>query len=242
MAAILSRPECVNQETDELPTSRGLRYLVVFEAEWRIYASANYAIIGSDNGLSPLRRQAIIWTSAGLPMIRLLGTNFSAVLIEIQTFSLKKMRLKMPSAQCCPFCLGLDVFLTRFVSQVIWDIWNILVTVESVRSLLMPWHHSWWRQMESFSALLVFCAGNSPVTGEFTAKRPVTRSFNVFFNLRLNKQMSKQSRGWWFETQSRSLWRHCNVVQRHVQPSLCRRPGWHIPVYPAPLTCIALVW
>ena len=73
---------------------------------------------------------------------------------------------------------------------------------------------SWWRhQMETFSALLALCAGNSPVPGEFPAQRPVTRSFSVFFELRLNKQLNKQSWGWWFETQSRSLWlwRHRNV-------------------------------
>ena len=64
--------------------------------------------------------------------------------------------------------------------------------------------------METFSALLVICAGNSPVTGEFPTQRPVTRSFDVFFDLRLNKWLSKQSGGWWFETPSRSLWRHYN--------------------------------
>ena len=53
--------------------------------------------------------------------------------------------------------------------------------------------------------------GNSPITGEFPAQRPVARSFDDFCYLRLNKQLSKQSRGWWFETLSRSLWRHCNV-------------------------------
>ena len=72
---------------------------------------------------------------------------------------------------------------------------------------------SWWRhQMETFSALLSICAGNSPVTDEFPAQRLVTRSFDVFFDLRLNKRLSKQSCGWWFETPSRPLWRHCNVV------------------------------
>ena len=54
--------------------------------------------------------------------------------------------------------------------------------------------------METFSALLALCEGNSPVT----------RSFDVFFDLHLNKRLSKQSWGWWFETHSRSLWRHCN--------------------------------
>ena len=66
--------------------------------------------------------------------------------------------------------------------------------------------------METFSALLTLCARNSPVTDEFHAQRPVTRSFDVFFDLRVNKRLSEQSWGWWFETPARSLWRHCNSV------------------------------
>ena len=65
--------------------------------------------------------------------------------------------------------------------------------------------------METFSALLAICAGNSPVPSEFPTQRPVTRSFDVFFDLRLNKRLSKQSWGWWLETLSRLLWRHRNV-------------------------------
>ena len=72
---------------------------------------------------------------------------------------------------------------------------------------------SWWRhQLEKFSALLALHAGNSSVTGEFPAQRPVTWSFDVFFHLRLNKRLSKQWSGWWFETPSLPLWRQCNVV------------------------------
>ena len=70
--------------------------------------------------------------------------------------------------------------------------------------------------METFSALLALCAGNSPVTGEFPAQRPVTRCFDIFFDLRLNKRLSKQSWGWWFETPSRPLWRHCNELGKSV--------------------------
>ena len=66
-------------------------------------------IIGSDNGLSLERRQAIIWTNAGILLIGPLGTKFSEILIEVQTFSLKKIRLKMSSAKCCSFRLGLNV-------------------------------------------------------------------------------------------------------------------------------------
>ena len=67
------------------------------------------AIIGSDNGLSPDRRQAIIWTNAGLLLIGPLGTNFIEILIGIQTFSFKKMRLEVSSAKWRPSCLRLNV-------------------------------------------------------------------------------------------------------------------------------------
>ena len=67
-------------------------------------------------------------------------------------------------------------------------------------------------QMGTFSALLAICAGNSPVPGEFPTQRPVTRSFDVFFDLRVNKRLSKQSWGWWYETPSCPLWSHHNVI------------------------------
>ena len=67
--------------------------------------------LGSDNGLSPGRRQAIIWTNAGISLIGPLGTNFSEILIGIQTYSFKKMHLKMSSAKWRPFCLGLNEFI-----------------------------------------------------------------------------------------------------------------------------------
>ena len=70
----------------------------------------------------------------------------------------------------------------------------------------------WRHQMETFSALLAICEGNSPVSGEFPARGPVTRSFGVFCDLRLNKRLSKQCWGCWFETPSRPLWRHCNEM------------------------------
>ena len=72
--------------------------------------------------------------------------------------------------------------------------------------------YSTWRrhQMETLSAVLTLCAGNSPVTSEFPSQRQVTRSFGVLFHLCLNKRLSKQSRCCWFETPSCSLWRQCN--------------------------------
>ena len=100
---------------------------------------------------------------------------------------------------------------------------------------------AWWcHQMETFSTLLVLCAGNSSVTGGFPSQRPGTQSFDVSsFDLCLNKRLSKQSRRWWFETLSHSLWPYCNgpntdpyvsrsVNQHKVRPqtkwsAICRR-------------------
>ena len=75
-------------------------------------------IIGSDNGLSPGRRQAIIWTSAGILLIGPLGTHFSETLIKIYKFSFKKMRLKVSSAKRRPFCVGLNVLTEQMLSQI----------------------------------------------------------------------------------------------------------------------------
>ena len=76
---------------------------------------------------------------------------------------------------------------------------------------------SWWRhQIDTFSALLAFCAGNSPVTGQLPSQRPVTRSFGVFFDLRMHKLLSKQMRRRRFGTPSQSLWRHCDAMSETV--------------------------
>ena len=81
--------------------------------------------------------------------------------------------------------------------------------------LLKPFYPVPWPRhpTETFSALLAMCAGNSPVPGEFPAQRSVTQSFDVFFDLRLNKRLSKQSWDRWFETLSRPLWRHRNAFR-----------------------------
>ena len=77
---------------------------------------------------------------------------------------------------------------------------------------LIEWS-SWWRhQMEKISVLLALCE----VNGEFISQRPVTRSFDVFFDLLLNRRLNKQPIRRWFETPSRSLWRHCNWIMYFV--------------------------
>ena len=94
---------------------------------------------------------------------------------------------------------------------------------------------SWWRhQIETFSALLPLCEGNPPFTGGFPSQRPVTRSFDVFFNLRLNKGLNKHSGCRWFETPSRSLWPLCNdgLYHRFVIVTswaiLCYSKAWFL--------------
>ena len=83
------------------------------------------------------------------------------------------------------------------------------------------WDTRWCHQMETFSALLAICAENSPVLGEFPTQRPVTWSFDVFFDLRLNKRLSKQAWGCWFETLSCPLWHHCNIIDYSVTAEYC---------------------
>ena len=79
---------------------------------------------------------------------------------------------------------------------------------------------SWWRhQLKTFPALLALCEKEFSVDRWIPSQRPVRLCFDVFFDLRLNQRLNKQSRRWWFETSSRSSWRHCNV--EHSVP--CRK-------------------
>ena len=97
--------------------------------------------------------------------------------------------------------------------EVMGSLWSSIQTSRASGQVELGGDFSWWRhQMETFSALLDICVGNSPVPDEFPTQRPMTRSFDVFFDLRPNKRWSKQSWGWWFETPSCPLWRHCNVM------------------------------
>ena len=93
-------------------------------------------IICSDNGLAPRRRQAIIWTNAGLLLIGPLGTNFSEILIEMLTFSFKKMRLKVSSGKCRPFCPGLNVLKA-------WCQADDKQLPQAMRSSSLMWDSSW---------------------------------------------------------------------------------------------------
>ena len=84
-----------------------------------------------------------------------------------------------------------------------------------------------------FPRYWLLCAGNSPITDEFPSQRPVTQSFDVFFDQHLNKRLSKQWWGWWFETPLHPSWRHCNVVSSFI--NICCGHDVHI------LTAVSLI-
>ena len=89
------------------------------------------------------------------------------------------------------------------------ELWRDLILLHYI---LVWWSYFMMTPSNWNVALQALCAGNSPVTGEFPSQRPVTRSFDIFFELHLNIRLSKQSRRQWFETPLRSLWRHSNVT------------------------------
>ena len=110
------------------------------------------AIIGSDNGLSPCRRQAIIWTNVEILLIGPLGTNFSEILIEIHTFSFNKMHWKMSSGKCRPFCLAFNVLnqcsaaavfvdsiKERRVSFILWTLYDLWKNI--INTKYATWFH-----------------------------------------------------------------------------------------------------
>ena len=110
------------------------------------------------------------------------------------TVSIRSNKKTLPINQCCPIPI---CSTHRINGSFLQNFWIII---------------SWRRhQMETFSTLVALCEGNTSVTGGFPSQRPVTHRFDVFFDLRLNKWLSKQSRRWWSETPSRSVWRHSNV-------------------------------
>ena len=109
-------------------------------------------IIGSDNGLSPGRRQAIIWTNAGILLIEPLGTNFNEILINIHTFSFKRMHLKLSSGKYRPSCLGLNVFNAywnnHFCYQHYWlaiELKLKLTLIDEYQSCNKYTHHWSWK-------------------------------------------------------------------------------------------------
>ena len=110
--------------------------------------------------------------------------------------------LNMSSAKWWPFCIGLNVLI-------FWESHNLLPVVRvSDKHLMMT------SSNEKGFRVAGHLWGEPSVNGGFLSQRPVTQSFDIFFHLRLSKLLSKQPRRGWFETQSCSLWRLCNVLAR----------------------------
>ena len=155
--------------------------------------------------------------SRNLPTLQGLSNGtFNENIVELCEYQLKarnpiaftylEVRIKDDLHTCLPSFLNTICKHKEKKREII-----LCVLLKSTYSSLANWNImvSWWRhQMETLSALMAICAGYSPVTGEF--QLPVTRSFDVSFDLCLNKWLRKQSWGWWFETPSRPLWRYCN--------------------------------
>ena len=113
-------------------------------------------IIASDDGLSPGRRQAIIWNNAEILSIGIFGTKFSEILIEILIFSFKKMRLKVSSAKWRPFCRGLNVLkhVNSDICKIITRIWSKPSCYSILWSLMdsgSKVSHKYWWAFGSFS-------------------------------------------------------------------------------------------
>ena len=142
-------------------------------------------IIGLGNGLSSIQKQEALRIKCEMAAIlqRTFQDSFSCM--KIAEYWLK--------------------FHRHLFSRVKLRIWQQQFSLNSDGAI------PWWRyQMETFSMLLALCAGNSPGTGEFPLQRPVTPSFDVSFDMHLNKWFSKSKRQW-FEMPSHSLWHYCNV-------------------------------
>ena len=130
---VLSAPDGPHVGSTNLAITDVIGYIILTHWGLVTHICVNkLTIIGSDNGLSPGRRQAIIWTNAGILLIEPLWTNFSEISIEIHTFSFKAMHLKMSSGKRRPFCLGLNVL----------NYWIMSLSVSSMApSWILGRHH-----------------------------------------------------------------------------------------------------
>ena len=113
-----------------------------------------------------------------------------------------------------------DIFKYIFLNESVWI--SVKILLKSVPNMMTSSNGNMFR-------VTGHLCGEFTGPGELLAQRPMTRSFDVSFDLRLNKRLSKQSWGWWFETQSRPLWRQCNECPINNIPSLVQIMVWRRP-------------
>ena len=136
----------------------------LIEAKWRIYASVNRANIGPENGLSPDRHQAIIWTDGGILLIGPLGIKFSQIINKIHAFSFKKMHLKMSLGNWRPFCLCLNELMITEIAFVI-SLQSVMISCEVFSNCWIKssdkWkqnkNHEWTKIFWKFKLQLSLC-------------------------------------------------------------------------------------
>ena len=170
----------------------------------------NLTTLGSDNGLSPGRRQAIIWTNAGILLIGPLWTNFSEILIEIPTFSFKKMHLKVSSAKWPPFCLGLNV-ITHYVQVTLHDVTDFKKS--SVQEWLAAYADakifpvlsvkpSWTHWMKSYGCTKLTYTIKPPIedTSYLTTYMFLVSSCSCLCSIRWSHVLSRELRFSWSST------------------------------------------
>ena len=174
-----------------------------------------------------------------MSLIEHLGAKFSEILIEIYIFSFKKMHLKLSVAILSqPQCVKVLKIVAKrcykwcscglcFESNGTWGqsrgrhTHHVVTKILGMTVIKVSFVSSPWLRFLILESMMTSSNGNifrvtGPLCGEFTSpgefpsQRPVTRSFDVFFDQRTYKRLSKQPWDWWFETQSWSLWRQCN--------------------------------
>ena len=164
----------------------------------RLYSRLHLVIGEFDDSLTPLGA----WTSAGSRITRSVYTTYLRVNVTLTHLS--------PGQDCRQFAD--DIFRRIFVNEMFCILirislkWSVFVMVQ----LTILQHCMMTSSNENIFRVTGHLRGEFTGPVEFPAQRPVTRSFDVFSDLRLNKQLSKQPWGWWFETPSWSLWRQCN--------------------------------
>ena len=170
------------------------------------YMSVNRVSIGSDNGLSLIRRQAITWTNSRFIINWTLRNKLQWSFSGKSNFFIQENAFENVACEMSAIlsrgrwvkktCLTLEVITALTGGLAPSSLGHQHLMTSSNGSIYSRFiGPGWWKP---------------PVTGGFPSQRPVTRCFDVFFDLRLNKRLSKQSRRRWFETPSRPLWRHCN--------------------------------
>ena len=209
------------------PTFRR-RYFLMHFLQWRYmnldwyftavcswWLNQQHSSIGSDNSLTPTRRPAIIWTVDGMVAEAYASLCLNGVKAGLYNIDPRNAPIEVTQTPG-DYLLNHKMW-TKYENKLAID--NVYRNRNAIASAVAsPLDHEDVIKWKHFPRYWPICAGNSPVPGECPTQRPLTRSIDVFFDLRLNKRLSQQSWGWWFEMLSRPLWRHRNLCRKLSVP------------------------